>query len=221
MGFCRIRHGTACATTAVLIECLTLAAIAISPAGAQSQGPSAPATVDNDPSTGTNPWAVPEEAAISDDSGALISSPDAIASYYLKATDFGFAIPNGAVIEGIQVDLERKGASAFDRHVRIVKAGVVGATDKSLPGNWMTLVDVVVTYGGPNDLWGETWTAADINSSNFGFALSVFTADGIAVVDAISVTVFYSTNCGNNQLDVNEDCDDGNTAGGDCCSATC
>src|SRR5262249_32514487 len=96
----------------------------------------------------------------------------------------------------------------------------IGTTDKSNPNYW-NFPDNVVTYGGSSDLWGETWTAADINDPNFGFALAVFVGDSVALVDAMSITVFYNTLCGNNQIDPNEDCDDGNTLNGDCCSSTC
>jgi cysteine-rich repeat protein len=194
------------------------------PAIADVQGPNFPSTVVNDPSTGMDPWIAPEQAAVSDNIRALISAPGFFQSYYLKATGFGFSIPSGAVIEGIQVNVERLGVFPdFDAAVRIVKGGIVGTTDRSMPGYWSALPpdDEVATYGDGSDLWGETWTAADINGMNFGFALSAAGADNIALVDSISITVFYSTNCGNSQIDVNEDCDDGNTANGDCCSATC
>jgi hypothetical protein len=66
---------------------------------------------------------------------------------------------------------ENYGFSASDNAVRIVKGGVIGSTDKSGISNWNS-TDTVVYYGGPSDLWGESWSASDINSSNFGFAIS-------------------------------------------------
>jgi cysteine-rich repeat protein len=202
---------------------LALGIGAIAPAHAQFQGPNSPSTVVDDPATGTLVWTAPQAAAVSDDSAAIAGSPTGPTTHYLKATGFGFTIPAAAVIEGIEVDFERRGASAFDARVRLVKGGAIGSTDRSLPGDWNTLVDVVVTYGGSSDLWGETWTAADINAADFGFAISVFLPDGIALVDAISITVFYNTLCGNAVVDAseNEQCDDGNTSDGDCCSSTC
>ena len=46
-------------------------------------------------------------------------------------------------------------------------------------------------YGGPNDLWGLTWTPTQINTGSFGVA---FAAKGntFVGVDAISVTVYYT-----------------------------
>jgi cysteine-rich repeat protein len=214
------RRRSACGTTVALAAALALGASLVSPVGAQTQGPNTPSTVVDDPSTGTLAWTGPQQAAVSDDAPAFAGAPTAELTHYLKATGLGFALPVGAVIEGIEVDVERKGF-AFDAAVRIVKGGAIGATDRSLPGDWAALVDVIVTYGGSNDLWGEAWTAADINAADFGFAMSVLVADSIALVDAISITVFYNTLCGNGVIDVNEQCDDGNFADGDCCSSTC
>ena len=214
----RLQH----VATATLLGVMTVALFAVSPAGALCQGPKSPLTVVNDPSTGTLTWAMPQNAAISDNTYAHISG--SFATQYLKATDFGFALPPDAVIEGIQIDFERRGFKVFDNRVRIVRNGVVGGTDRSIPGDWNAFSDVVRTYGGNGDLWGESWTAADINNANFGFAISANVVTGIAFADAISITVFCSlcnSLCGNNQLDAGEDCDDGNLAGGDCCSACC
>ena len=214
-------YGRSADLASALLVWLVIGTATVAPAAAQSQGPNAPSTVVNDPSTGTDPWNNPQGAAVSDDNKAFIGSPTNFNTYYLKATGYGFAIPNGAVIEGIQVDVEKLGAfPAFDTAARIVKGGAIGATDKSNPASW-TFPDNVVTYGGSSDLWGETWTAAAINGANFGFALAAFGSDTFIAVDAISITVFYSTNCGNSLIDVNEDCDDGNTADVDCCSSTC
>ena len=164
----------------------------------------------------------PQDAAASDNTYAFLGSPVTFNTYYLRATGFGFVIPSGAVIEGIRVDVEEQGVyPVFDVAARIVKGGAIGATDESRPDSW-TFPDNVVTYGGSSDLWGETWTAADINAANFGFALAVFGSDTLAFVDAISIKVFYSSSdCGNNQIDLGEQCDDGNAANGDCCSSSC
>jgi hypothetical protein len=54
-------------------------------------------------------------------------------------------------------------------------------------------------YGGPEDLWGETWTPADLNSEDFGVALNAIYTDtagnGRAYVDIVYVTVNYATSC--------------------------
>jgi len=162
----------------------------------------------------------PDNAKTSNDVYAQ-DTPAGSPSEFLKATNFGFSIPNGAVIEGITASVERRsvGGTIDDSAVRIVKAGVIGSTDKATFNNWPN-TDTTVQYGGASDLWGDTWTAANINDSGFGFAISVTDNVDAAAVDHITLTVNYSL-CGDNIVGPSEDCDDGNTNNGDCCSATC
>src|SRR5690606_22873191 len=58
---------------------------------------------------------------------------------------------------------------------------------------WPT-ADEVATYGGPADLWGESWTAADINAADFGLVVAA-TNDGSgnagqARVDCVTITIY-------------------------------
>jgi len=58
-----------------------------------------------------------------------------------------------------------------DGWVKLIKAdGNYSAENKSL-GDW-PISPSIVSYGGEGQLWGETWTATDINSSNFGFGIA-------------------------------------------------
>ena len=61
----------------------------------------------------------------------------------------------------------------YDHRVRIIKGGAVGSTDKASGTAWPTS-PAYTTYGGASDLWGETWTAEDINASTFGVAISAY-----------------------------------------------
>lgn len=170
-------------------------ALATSQAGyGLTEGPNSPAAVVDDASFGGAGWFPPGNATASDNLYAQVA-PAGFPTHYLKATSFGFAIPAPAQILGIEVFVERKAALAApaltDSRARIVKGGVIGAAERALPGNWPT-ADTVATYGSPSDLWGETWTPADINSNNFGFALSVTDGVNTAAVDHISIQVTYS-----------------------------
>jgi len=189
-------------------------------AHAQSQGPNNPGTLINDPSFGTNPWNMPGNAATSNNAYAN-TSPAGSPSNYLKVSNFGFSIPPAAVIDGIEVRVEKSAAGTVtDARARIVKAGTPGATDKSDVNPWPAM-DTVVVYGANNDLWGETWAPSDINAAGFGFVLSA-TSVGVAAaaVDVITIKVYYSL-CGDSIVGLSEDCDDGNTLNFDCCSSTC
>jgi len=67
--------------------------------------------------------------------------------------------------------LSTGGSEINDYAVRIVKDGSIGSTDKSISGNWST-TNSYASYGSSSDLWGETWSPADINGSTFGFVIS-------------------------------------------------
>lgn len=157
-----------------------------------SEGPNSPGVVANDAVSGTALWVNPGNAAASDDTVAS-TAPGGMPSQYLKATSFGFSIPAPAEITGIEVTVERRslGGTVVDAAVRIVKGGVVGASDRSAGGFW-PMADTPITYGGASDLWGETWTAADINSAGFGAAIAATDGFDTAGVDHITITVHYN-----------------------------
>ncbi|MFZ2049017.1 MAG: hypothetical protein WAV25_01845, partial [Minisyncoccia bacterium] len=155
-----------------------------------------PTTVVDDAAIGTTVWNAPGNASASDNAYSFVSSNPGATSHYLKATNYGFAIPNDAVINGILVEVERKMSgptpNITDNEIKIVKSdGSIGTTNKSTGALWTT-TDTYVPYGGSSDLWGETWTPADINNANFGAVLSVITTLRTANVDHIRITVYYT-----------------------------
>jgi Tfp pilus assembly protein PilX len=115
----------------------------------------------------------------------------------LDASSFGFAIPADATIAGIRVSVER-GASASgyigDVDAYLLKGGSTGGiTDHATCCDWNS-GDAIRTYGSSSDLWGTTWTPADVNASNFGFRLKVDNDAGSSVtanVDHVQITVYY------------------------------
>jgi len=123
-------------------------------------------------------------------------------STYLVVTGFGFAIPTGASILGIQVDIDRSEVNAntnvFDSSVRLVRNGTVSqeGSDKALAGEWPT-ADAYANYGGAADTWGESWSPVSINNSGFGVAIAAravaATAASNARVDHIRITITYGT----------------------------
>ena len=124
----------------------------------------------------------------------------------LTVSDFGFAIPFGAVIDGIILDIERKrfpgGTSGIveDNGLQIMKGGVLTGPDKAVHGVDWPLIDTYASYGTPTDLWGTTWTPADINASDFGASFAsisyVCGATVGTVIDHMRMTVFYTTATG-------------------------
>lgn len=168
-------------------------------AHAQTAGPNAPTTLANDASSGgTQSW-----MSLTLPTSSVMAVMGAEETLYLKTTGFGFAIPAGAVIKGIEVSLERAGLTSSpgevvaDLSVRIVKAGAIGSFERASPDTWPPgpLSDTA-TYGGPADLWGDTWTASDVNAADFGFAIAAYYAgavSGVAAIDSIEITVRYAS----------------------------
>ena len=118
---------------------------------------------------------------------------------YLKITNFQFTIPAGSVITGIAINVERSDANgkSKDSEVKVIKAGSISATNKALSPAWGG-TDAVQTYGANGDIWGNTWTVADINATNFGFAFSAKWVGGggqatLAKIDEVIITVYYTT----------------------------
>ncbi|MFY0672678.1 MAG: T9SS type A sorting domain-containing protein [Bacteroidia bacterium] len=125
-------------------------------------------------------------------------------SEYLEATGFGFSIPVGATIDGIEVTVARKGSansSIRDRDVYLTKDGssAVG-TDYAVTGtNWLN-TDDYATYGGSTDLWGTTWSVSEVNSANFGLLFQCrnrASGSRTAYVDNIQIKVYYTAAASN------------------------
>ena len=165
-----------------------------------------PQTASNDDSVGTVAWNNPDNIKTSDSTYSISSTiPPGInvISNYLKASNFGFAIPTGATINGIKVEFNKEkftgSSDVKDTEVKIVKGGAIGSTNKAETTTDWSESFSYVDYGGTTDLWGETWTAEQINASNFGVViaanLKITGAPFLvgAYVDHIRITVYYTT----------------------------
>jgi len=157
-----------------------------------------PGTVVNDNSVGTVAWEDPSYAKANDDNYAF-SAGSGVITQYLKATNFGFNIPSGATITGIEMSFKRGVflENTYDEYIKIVKSdGSIGATNKALTStDWLT-ESTYQSYGGSNDLWGETWTPTDINDVDFGVAISAdiyYDEYGITFIDHIQIKVYYTS----------------------------
>jgi len=127
----------------------------------------------------------------------------AILSQTLNTTGYGFAIPANATITGFQASIARnRSGSALagevqDTSLRLLKAGSPTGDNKGATStNWPT-TKTAADYGGTGDLWGVTWTPAEVNASNFGAAFAIDISAGIigsrvANVDYITIAVTYT-----------------------------
>ncbi len=149
---------------------------------------------------GTITWNNPQNITADDTSYATATLRYYAASRYLEGTNYGFAIPADATINGIVVTIGRFenargwGQDVRDDVVRLIKGGIITGTNKAVTRQeWPTGSPVAATYGSTSDLWGTTWTPADINDSNFGVALSAISSNyRTAAVDYMQISVTYT-----------------------------
>lgn len=81
-----------------------------------------------------------------------------------------------------------------DQSVRLLKAGVVTGNNYAQTTSAWTTTDTYTTYGGAGDLWGTTWTEAEVNANNFGAVFSASVQNGTARVDHIRISIYsFST----------------------------
>lgn len=120
---------------------------------------------------------------------------------YLQGTNYSFSIPDSATITGIEVVINHMSSgnnpSIYDNIVSLVKAGVITLDNKAALTPWLKGSFSTSTYGSSIDLWGSTWTPADINDPNFGVALAAYRQNQgnnlrAAMVDSMKITVYYS-----------------------------
>ena len=168
-------------------------------------GPQSGGVFSNDNSIGSFAFGTPSNAQTSDNNRSTASAVAFLFvgnTNYLKASGFGFSIPPATTICGIKVEVEKSAsgisvlATVNDNVIQLMKNGTLTGSNYATSADW-TGTDAYYTYGGSSDQWGTTWTTADINSANFGVALSA-QINGIAIlfpsarIDHIRVTVYYN-----------------------------
>jgi hypothetical protein len=115
-------------------------------------------------------------------------------STQILVTGFGYTIPAGSVINGIEftANIQDNSGSIYDYQSPILFKNSAGTstpvgTSKPISGTaWNQNAFVTRTYGSPTDLWGTTWTAAQINDALFGVGY----AGQNRIVTSATVTAF-------------------------------
>ncbi|KKN42490.1 hypothetical protein LCGC14_0712740, partial [marine sediment metagenome] len=148
------------------------------------------------------PWVTPSKATTQDDDDtyALFNTSTETTSNWLRLTNFTFDIPSSTIIDGITVEMDREAnqtSAIKDAAIYLRKtSGQVGENKADLVNFWDTIDDDLYdTYGGPLDLWGTSWSVADINSPDFGIDLYVQyfgSAPTNASIDHVNITVYYT-----------------------------
>ena len=147
------------------------------------------------PSAATG-WTSSSNVYSSNNSNATASIAASSQSANLDATGFGLNLPAGSVIIGIEATIERAASnsnSIEDYDVFLLKAGAASGNDKASTTDWTTS-DSTRTYGNGTDLWGTTWTEAQVEASNFGLRLkarNLTASTRTASVDHMTIRVYY------------------------------
>lgn len=154
----------------------------------------------NNPTVATGSgWANPSGIDASS-STASVSVAAGDTSNFLIGSSFGFSIPTASTINGIVASFAREqfggsGQLETDQIFLTKTVGTKAGNAKSGGANWTGSL-VTETYGTSGDLWGTTWTVADINSTGFGFVIDVSEIGGVSArtagVQNFVITVYYT-----------------------------
>ena len=174
-----------------------------------SQGPNLAGSGATSGGVGSS-WTNTNRIIANDDSFSTSSISGFNHSEYLEASNFGFSIPVGATVNGIQVNVAHKASNTNaiqDRSLRLLKAGSQTGDNKGLTSTYWSNTKETISYGAYNDLWGTSWTPAQINATNFGVALAVDNSSfssRTAYVDYVQVIVYYTLPFDNQTITVSQ-----------------
>lgn len=157
-------------------------------------------------------WSNPGNAQTSDVSyataGMSLGILSSAYSNYLVVKDFGFSIPSTATVCKIIVEVQRSvsglgvGGYVSDQSIKLVQSGAPYGNDLADPATHWPSSDGTVTYGNAllGSAWGGSWLPADVNSSNFGVAISTQLNTGLVAlamqgkINQVRVTIVYDPN---------------------------
>lgn len=147
-------------------------------------------------------WTTTGNTVASDNSYASVSQNSNGNSNYLYLSNFGFAIPAGSTIVGVEATTERSYTTTGSRTVSNSRISLQSNT--SSIGSNQTIsyplnTDATVTTGGPTNMWGATTltlTPAIVNNSNFGLRYRITAGNGTgtttARIDYVTLKIYYT-----------------------------
>jgi hypothetical protein len=128
-------------------------------------------------------------------------------TYNLDVKTWGFQTTNAALanyippagtINGIEVTvkLRKSGTGSIrDNRIFLLKAGAEAGLNKARAKVAWPSTGTSIVFGGSSDLWGTTWTPADMINTNFGFrivAKNKGSQDVQAEIDYISIKIYFN-----------------------------
>jgi hypothetical protein len=108
---------------------------------------------------------------------------------------FGFSIPTTNTIQGIQVKLDGSGTTAAGT-IQVGLSWDGGSSVTTLEATpTLSGSDIVYNLGGQTNLWGRTWTAAELNDT-FRLRVVAQPSSNTVRLDAIEVRVYHTAEGG-------------------------
>lgn len=93
----------------------------------------------------------------------------ASSSEVIKVTAFAFSIPSTSGVSGIGSTFEAYSDAATIVTLQLLKNGIAVGTPKT---QVLTTTPTIYSLGSANDMWGDTWTFANINSISWGIQIT-------------------------------------------------
>ncbi|MBI2595268.1 glycosyltransferase [Candidatus Daviesbacteria bacterium] len=170
---------------------------------ATSTGPNSPSSCADDGAVGTLTWTNDSNATAQDDQTAVMQGTDNGTSEYEECVGFSFNLAPTDTVAGVllEADIYSSGTSTrpiIDNSVKLSQAGTITGNDQATTDAWPTSdTDTYTSWGSSSNLWGVSWTPADINDPNFGAGISArktTTAGnpGTGKIDHVRMTVYYT-----------------------------
>lgn len=134
--------------------------------------------------------------AVDSDSGTSISmDPNDAGKDRHIYQDYGLALSSGAVITGIEVSLQAKVDATKNTPLIYVQlsfdGGLTWTTMQATP--YLTKTETTYVLGSLTDTWGHTWSAAELNDSNFRIRIINVSSSTLRdfSLDQVAVRVTY------------------------------
>lgn len=141
---------------------------------------------------GNTAWSNPGNVTASDDTRANSNVGSFKSTQRCEGYNFGLSVPTGAEIDGIEARVEGY-ASAGSKTIEVglfkTSTTQKGSTKS---GTWVT-TEANQDFGGAADLWSTTFTAAEVNASDFIIGVNGPTASANYFIDAIYIKVHYTS----------------------------
>ena len=150
-------------------------------------------------------WTSLGNTAANDNAYTTITlSESASPSQNLDINSMGWNIPPGSTITGIQASIiRREGGTSGQKSVRdytiqlLDNGSPIGSNYANTGTNWPTS-EATATYGGTTDMWGYTWTDANINDLGIRIAVNVSGGGNpnnteVANVEQVCITIYYTS----------------------------